>query len=208
MFGCSKQQKVSISPPPPPPEIKPEKPSPGSIFSGYENLFADPKAHSVGDIITVKVYEVLTGTGSSETKTSKDTSFDITVNKPKVLGHEVPGKTDNPVLQFSTSPKTSFSGKSSTKRKAKLIATISARVVKVYPNGDMYIVGEKIVRINDDFQILRISGIVRPSDLEPDNSVSSSKIANLYVEYNGKGYYAENQRPGWLARLLMKIWPF
>ncbi|SMP13606.1 flagellar L-ring protein precursor FlgH [Desulfurobacterium pacificum] len=210
LFSCGSEEKVKVvySPPPPPPAYSPKAASPGSLFNGYDNLFSDAKAHNIGDIVTIKVYESLSGSGSASTTTGKQTTFDINVNKPTILGKEVPGKTKNPLLNFSTSPKTDFKGQSSTKRDAKLIATITARVVKVYPNGNLYIVGEKIIKINDDVQVLKISGIVRPSDIEPDNSVSSSKIADMYVEYNGKGYVNENQRPGWLARFLMKIWPF
>jgi len=213
LFSCGstgRNDTLSTLPPfpSPPPEVKPNPPSPGSLFSGYENLFSDPKARNVGDIVTIKVYENLSGAGSAQSSSTKKTSFDINVNKPTVLGKKVPGDTKDPLLNFSTSPKVDFSGKGATSRNAKLIATISARVVKVYPNGDLYVVGEKVIRINDDVQVLRISGIVRPEDIAPDNSVPSTKVANMYVEYNGKGYIADNQRPGWLARFLMKIWPF
>ncbi|TCK03894.1 flagellar L-ring protein precursor FlgH [Phorcysia thermohydrogeniphila] len=210
LFSCgSVQEKKTVSTfSSPPPEVKPQPPSPGSLFSGYENLFSDPKARNVGDVVTIKVYENLSGTGSVQSSSAKQSSFDINVNKPTVLGNKVPGSSKDPLLNFSTSPKVDFAGKGATARNARLIATISARVVKVYPNGDLYVVGEKVIRINDDVQVLRISGIVRPEDIAPDNSVPSSKVANMYVEYNGKGYMAENQRPGWLARFLMKIWPF
>ncbi len=206
--GSSERRKPVAFSPTPPPEVKPPPPTPGSLFSGYENLFSDSKARNVGDIVTIKVYETISGAGSSQSDTSKQTSFDINVNNPTVLGKKVPKGTKDPLLGFSTQPSTKFAGKSSTKRDAKLIATIAARVVKIYPNGDMFVVGEKVIRINDDLQILRISGIVRPTDIDSDNSVPSSKVANMYVEYNGKGYLVENQRPGWLARFLMKIWPF
>ncbi|MEO2068743.1 MAG: flagellar basal body L-ring protein FlgH [Desulfurobacteriaceae bacterium] len=206
--GSKKEVKYVVKPPPPPPVEDVQPVSPGSLFVGYDNLFSDAKARNVGDIITIKVYESLSGQGSSQSQTGKKTSFDLTLNAPLFLGKTVPRNTKNPLLGFSTNPSNSFSGQESTKRDAKLVATISARVVKVYPNGNLYIVGEKIVKINDDTQILKISGIVKPTDIEPDNSVPSSKIANMYVEYNGKGFMAENQRPGWLARFLMKIWPF
>ena len=206
--GSAQEKRTVFTFPSPPPEVKPQPPSPGSLFSGYENLFSDPKARNVGDFVTIKVYENLSGTGSVQSSSAKQSSFDINVNKPTVLGNKVPGSSRDPLLNFSTSPKVDFAGKGATARNARLIATISARVVKVYPNGDLYVVGEKVIRINDDVQVLRISGIVRPEDIAPDNSVPSSKVANMYVEYNGKGYIAENQKPGWLARFLMKIWPF
>jgi len=209
LFSCSEENKRPIVfPTTPPPEISQKQVSPGSLFTGYDNLFSDPKAHRVGDIVTIAVYENLSGEGSAATSSAKKSSYNLNLNKPKVFGKPFPGKSKDPLLSFSTSPSSSFSGKTSTARKTKLIATITARVVKVYPNGDLFIVGEKTIRINDDVQVLRISGIVRPSDIDSDNTVPSSKVANMYVEYNGKGYFNENQRPGWLARFLSKIWPF
>lgn len=68
--------------------------------------------------------------------------------------------------------------------------------------------GKKIVKINEDEQILKISGIVKPTYIEQDNSVLSDRISDMYVEYNGKGFIADNQKPGWLSRFLVKIWPF
>ena len=209
LSSCGTEEKrVSVFPKEPKPLAKESRVFPGSLFTGYDNLFSDPKAHNVGDVITIAVYENLSGSGSSKTKAAEKSSYNLNLNKPKVFGKPFPGKSKDPLLSFSTSPSKSFDGKSTTSRNAKLIATISARVVKVYPNGDLFVVGKKVVRINDDVQVLKISGIVRPSDIGPDNTVPSSKVADMYVEYNGKGYFNESQRPGWLARLLEKIWPF
>jgi len=206
--SCTQEREVVFTPKPPPPEFERPKPSPGSLFSGYDNLFSDPKARNVGDTITIKVYESISGSGSSGSSSQKQSSYDLSLNKPLLFGKPFPGKSKDPLVGFSTSPSTSFSGKGSTSRSAKLIATITARVVKVYPNGELYVVGEKVIKINDDYQVLKISGIVRPSDVEPDNSVPSSKVADMFVEYNGKGYFNQSSKPGWLAKLLAKIWPF
>ena len=209
LSSCGGEKKRVIVFPEEPESIAQERiVSPGSLFNGRGNLFSDPKAHSVGDVVTIAVYENLSGTGSAKTSSGKKSSYNLHLNKPTVFGKPFPGKSRDPLLGFSTSPSTSFSGKSSTSRKARLIATISARVVKVYPNGDLFVVGKKTIKINDDVQVLRISGIIRPDDIGPDNTVPSSKVANMYVEYNGKGYFNNSHRPGWLARLLERIWPF
>ncbi len=202
-----KSPEISVVPPENM-ESKPET-TPGSLFTGNDNLFSDAKAFQVGDILTIKVVEDIKGSGSASSKTNRKTSMDININRPKVLGKSRPsGNNKDPLFGFSTSPSVDFTGKGSTERNAKLIATISARVVKVYPNGNLYIVGKKIIKINDDVQILKIAGIVKPTDIGTDNTILSSKIADMYVEYNGKGYMAENQKPGWLSRFLLKILPF
>lgn len=194
---------------PVPPEIGQDaKPvSAGSLYNGRPvNYFSDVKAFREGDIITIKVFENIRGQGNSNTKTDEKGDINLSAPSPVVLGKPVLNK--NPVLGLKTSNSDTYKGSASTDRSARLIATISARVVKVYPNGNMFIVGKKVVKVNDDDQVLLISGIVRPYDIMQDNSVDSSRISDMYVEYNGRGYMAEASRPGWLARFLKTIWPF
>jgi len=207
--GCSlhRQQQSDFGTPP---AIEVERPAharaPGSLYSGYDNLFSDAKAYNVGDILTVKVVENIQGSGNTDTKTSRKNRMDLSVPSPTVMDRKIPNYTS--VFGLEQQASNSFEGKGGTKRSAKLVATITARVVRVYPNGNLYIVGKKRVRINDDIQVLKISGIVNPAYIEADNSIDSGKIADMYVEYNGEGFMTQTQRPGWLARFLMKIWPF
>ncbi len=206
--GCAQKEKVVHKQTPMPVEVvQEEKPrAPGSLYNGYDNLFSDAKAYDVGDIVTINVYENLQGSGRTNTKTSRDHSMDLSVPAPTIMDTKIPNKT----TLFGVNQKSSntFKGQGDTRRSARLIATITARVVKTYPNGNLYIVGKKIIRINDDTQVLKISGIVNPAYIEADNSIDSSRISDMYVEYNGEGFMTQTQRPGWLADFLMKIWPF
>ena len=179
---------------------------PGSLYNGYDNLFSDAKAYRVGDILMINVFENLSGSGSTDTKASRKHSMGLNIPSPTFMDKKVANK--NTIFGFDQSSKNTFQGKGGTKRSAKLIAKISARVVKVYANGNLFIVGKKYVKINEDTQVLKISGIVKPVDINPDNTIDSSKIADMYVEYNGEGFMASTQQPGWLANFLMKIWPF
>jgi len=205
--GCSNKKNVQ-----PPkieaPVIKENQSSkaPGSLYNGYDNLFSDDKAHNIGDIVIVKIFENISGQGSANTKASRSNDLDLSFPSATIMDKKVPNKTD--VFALKQSSKNSFSGSGDTKRKAKLIATISARVVKVYPNGNLYIIGKKYIKINEDIQVLKISGVIKPNDISQDNSIESSKISDMYVEYNGQGFMADNQSPGWLAKFIMKIWPF
>ncbi len=206
--GCAQKEPKPIKQPQIAQEIEQPKryTSPGSIYNGYDNLFSDVKAYDVGDIITIKVVENIKGSGSTDTKTSRNHNMDLSIPAPTIMDKKIPNETSLfGIKQQSTN---SFQGKGGTNRSARLIATITARVVKVYPNGNLYIVGKKYIKINDDTQVLKISGIVNPSYIEPDNTIDSSKIADMYVEYNGEGFMTQTQRPGWLANFLMKIWPF
>ncbi len=209
LAGCEEKQRA-IQPPKQiaPKQIAQAKPqrSPGSLYSGYDNLFSDAKALNVGDIVTIRVYENLRGSGSTDTKSSRSNSMDLSFPTPTVMGKKVVKK--EPIFGLNQKSSNTFKGKGGTNRSARLIATITARVVKKYPNGNLFIQGEKVVKINDDTQILRISGIVDPQYIQADNSVDSGRISDMYVEYNGKGFMTQTQRPGWLANFLMKIWPF
>ena len=206
--GCAQKERAPQPQPPKPVEVvQNEQPrSPGSLYNGYDNLFSDAKAYNVGDIVTIKVYENLQGSGRTNTKTSRDHSMDLSIPSPTIMDKKVPQK--NTLFGLNQKSSNTFKGQGDTQRSARLIATITARVVKTYPNGNLYIVGKKIIKINDDIQVLKISGIVNPAYIEADNSIDSGKISDMYVEYNGEGFMSQTQRPGWLANFLMKIWPF
>ncbi len=209
MTSCASKKTVVIEKPPPmPPEIgkTEEKPPPGSLFNGRDNLFSDDKARNVGDILTIKVVENVSGSGSATSQSGRDTSVNLNFPSPVLMGKKVPNK--SPIASVNASSGNKFKGQGKTGRNANLIATITARVVKVYPNGNLFIVGEKVIKINNDEQVLKISGIVKPSYIQPDNSIYSFQISDMRVEYNGKGFIADQQQPGWLARFLIKIWPF
>ena len=210
LFSCAEKKQTLKPFEPKPPEIVSERPvsPPGSLYTEATatNLFSDDKAYQVGDVITVKVVENISGSGSANSQSSRDTSVDLDFPSPTLMGKPLVNK--SPIAGMKAGSKNNFKGTGKTDRKARLIATISARVVKVYPNGNLFIVGKKIIKINEDEQILRISGIVEPTYIDQDNSILSSKISDMYIEYNGKGFIADNQRPGWLAQFLTKIWPF
>ncbi len=208
LTSCS-QKKVVLQPyEPKPPEIKESnfKSPPGSLYAGGDNLFTDDKAFQVGDIITIKVVENITGSGSANTNSNRKTKVGLDFPSPIIMGKQVPNKT--PIAGITTNSNSSFQGQGNTSRNAKLIATISARVEKVYPNGNLYIVGKKILRINNDNQVLVVAGMVKPTYVQQDNSVLSTQLSDAYIEYNGKGFVADSEEPGWLTKILVKIWPF
>ena len=208
IISCS-QKKVVLQPyEPKPPEIEERKVKtpPGSLYTGRENLFTDDKAFEVGDIITIKVVEKLTGSGSANTKSNKKANLDLNFPSPTIMGKKVPNKT--PIAGITAESKGSFQGNGNTNRNAKLVATISARVEKVYPNGNLYVVGKKILKINNDEQVLIVAGMVKPTYIQQDNSVLSTQLSDVYIEYNGKGFVSNSGEPGWLTKVLMKIWPF
>ncbi|MBI5374808.1 MAG: flagellar basal body L-ring protein FlgH [Candidatus Schekmanbacteria bacterium] len=174
------------------------------------NLFSDNKAGKVGDIITILVNENAEATKNATTKLNKDSSLDSSASA--LFGFEkaiqLRNPNFNPEALMSTKHKDQFDGSGTTTRSGDLKTTISARVIKVFSNGNFLISGSREITLNEEEQIIMLTGIIRPEDISQDNTVDSSKIADAKMTYTGKGVIAEKQHPGWMLRILAWIWPF
>ncbi len=212
--GCASQSQKQAKVPEPlePPVVAPAKPlSAGSIWTGDEgNWLADIKAHRVGDIVTVIIQENAAATKEAATESGRDTT--MTAGIPVLFGYEKIFEEKNSNLKMSDMVKANFSntfkGNGKTMRKEKLAATLTTQVVKIYPNGNMKIRGGKSVIVNNENQIIYLTGIVRPYDINADNTIDSSNILNAQIAYTGKGALSDKQKPGWLMRVLDNVWPF
>jgi flagellar L-ring protein precursor FlgH len=100
---------------------------------------------------------------------------------------------------------TDFKGAGSTNRAGELTAVMTARIGEVLPNGDLVVEGVREIEINGDRQIVVLSGVVRVADVGPDNSVLSTSVGQLRIRYFGRGLMKDNLNPGWLIRVLNKI---
>ena len=89
-----------------------------------------------------------------------------------------------------------------------LSGTLSATIVRVFPNGNLEIKGQKKLILNDGSEYLRLSGIVRPEDISANNTISSSNIADAQITYTNAGVYATSTKPGWLSKIFREITPF
>ncbi|NPA38884.1 MAG: flagellar basal body L-ring protein FlgH [Thermodesulfobacteria bacterium] len=203
-------------PPPPPPLPKVNIPqttskyiSPGSLYKEGHFLYAttDRRARFVGDIITVKIVENYQSSDSVSQKSGKNSS--LSAGLSALFGLENKIKSFNPSSAASGSLSASTSGQGQYSRQSKIVATISARVVKVLPNGNLVIEGVRTIKRNKDLEYITLSGIVRPEDIGPDNTILSTQIADAYIEYSGKGPLSEaTSGPGIITRLLELLWPF
>jgi flagellar L-ring protein precursor FlgH len=180
-----------------------------SLFSAdAPNLFLyrDQKARAVGDIVTIQVVETATATNSATTATQK--KGDVSLNAPALGGIEKGVSALNFANILQGAGGINFNGTGSTSRTGQLQAAISARVVEVFPNGDLRLEGNKEVTINGERQILTIRGLVRVKDVSPGNQVLSTSIADMAVLFNGKGVVADANKPGWLYKIFRVITPF
>jgi flagellar L-ring protein FlgH len=160
------------------------------------NLFSDQRAIKVDDIVTILIVESAKAGSESQTNTDKSQSFGVESQGGTGLMHLLP--------QFSGSggTKIGYDGKGNTSREGSLQATISARVIKVLDNGNLVVEGSKVVEVNEEKGIIKISGMIRPLDIQQNNVVYSSSIADAHITYSGKGVANTAQRPGLLARIL------
>jgi flagellar L-ring protein precursor FlgH len=183
----------------------------GSLWqAGGGSLFTANKASRIGDIVTVAIYERASAEKEAETETGRSSTAGLGI--PKFFGYEAALAAKNPNLDpaslVSAETENTFEGKGSTTRQERLSATLTTRVVGRDPNGNLRITGSKTVRVNNEDQIIRLSGIVRPADIQANNVVDSKYILDARIEYTGDGIISEKQRPGWLARLIDITWPF
>ncbi|MFW5901620.1 MAG: flagellar basal body L-ring protein FlgH [Thermodesulfobacteriota bacterium] len=183
----------------------------GSLYSrGQGSLFTANKAGRVGDILTVAIYEQASAEKEAETDAERSSSVGLGI--PKLFGYEAALADKNPNLDpsqvVSASTQNDFEGSGTTSREEQLTATLTTQVVERMGNGNLRIAGSKTVRVNNEDQIIRLSGIVRPADITADNVINSKHILDARIEYSGDGVISEKQRPGWLARLFDIAWPF
>jgi len=172
--------------------------------SWMTGLFPDLRARHVNDLVTVRVTESISAIGSADSNLDKDSKASGSLTKLFGLESKYPGWLD-PTSLAALGSNTSFSGGGSTTRTGELSATISARVVEVLPNGDLALEGVREVDINGDIQILVLSGVVRTADIGPGNVVPSTAIGQMRVRYFGRGLIKDNLKPGWVVRILNKI---
>jgi flagellar L-ring protein precursor FlgH len=180
----------------------------GSIYrSGYEvALFEDTKARQVGDILTVVLQESTNASKKAATNTTKES--DIGLAAPTVFGKGITNN-GNDILSMDVAADRSFKGEGDTSQSNSLTGTISVTVAEILPNGNLMIRGEKLLTLNQGVEHIRLSGMVRPDDISPENMVPSSKIANARIMYGGQGAVAESNTKGWLQRFVDgPWWPF
>ena len=188
----------------------PEHLSEGSLWPGDSvrqgKLFEDRKAHYLGDVVTIVISEDISAVGKADTdingKNEDSYSF------PYIGGKDASKWSRNWSLFLKNTRSNKFSGKGQTSRSNKIKAIISGRIVEILPNGNYRIAGKKFITINGERQYLYISGIVRPDDIKFDNTIDSKYIADVQIEYSGRGVLAAKQKTGWGTKILNLLWPF
>lgn len=191
-----------------PAALQPPQQNSGSLYqAGYDvRLFEDHTARRIGDILTIKLVEKTDAKKEADNEVKKDNTTSISI--PTILG-----KSNREILGYqldtSLTSANDFSGEGETNQSNSLTGDIAVTVIEVLPNGNLMIRGEKRVTLNDGDEYIRLSGIVRPVDIDADNTIPSTKVADATIMYTGEGAMADASKMGWLARFFVSaFFPF
>lgn len=208
--GCAAQK-------PPPPKHddgtawtreEPAPPTNGAIYqAGREVVYAEnPIAHHVGDIVTIVLNEATAAQKSATTTTSKATT--ATLPGSTLIGKAVTLHGAS-ILTNNVNDATKFDGEGASEESNSLTGYLTATVLKVLPNGNLFISGEKQISLNQGKEYIRVTGVIRPIDLAADDSIPSFRVASAQITYDGKGAIADANAQSWLSRFFNSPWsPF
>jgi flagellar L-ring protein precursor FlgH len=168
----------------------------GADFGQAQSLFTDIKAHSVGDVLTVLIYEQSQASQQIKSKNEK-TASGSTSGGPGFGPLRF-----IPLFGVDLKAKNSHDGKGENSRNGSLRARMSVTVIGVKPNGDLIIQGSRTIGISSDRESLALSGVVRQKDVTPENTIDSYLIADAEISYTGKGSAETASRQGFVGRLL------
>lgn len=185
----------------PPPQ---QAASAGAIFqagSGYSGLVTGTRARALGDMVTIILVEATTTAKSTQGRTNREGSFSIT---PPTRG---PLDFLNPDA-LKAAAEGSFTGGGNAAQQSRLNGAVAVTIAAIYPNGTAEVVGEKQMMFSQGDEWVQFAGRIRLVDIDSDNRLASSQVANARMVYSGKGAVQQASRPGWLSRFFNFISPF
>lgn len=213
------------------PEAQPAPPvSDGGIWRGSTQagsfLYFDRKARGVGDLVTVVLVENLAAAGSANTALDRKSGISATVSSDlgftdvlqagarellRFFGIGFTGSqidSGQSVNALTSDTDTSFSGDGTTNRQSSFSGVVTCRVVGILPGDVLHIYGKRKILVNHELQLVTIEGLVRRKDINIDNTVASTQIADGKLTFDGVGVIDDEQRPPMLARLVSWLYPF
>ncbi|WP_101759945.1 flagellar basal body L-ring protein FlgH [Oceanicoccus sp. KOV_DT_Chl] len=186
-----------------------EIPSPnlGGIYRpGFSvSLFEDRRATRVGDVISVILSERTQSSKTADTEITKENS--ISIDAGTIMG--VTPSMGNYNLATAVEQDRELTGEAASDQSNSLNGSIAVTVAEILPNGLMMVRGEKWMTLNRGEEFIRISGLVRPEDIQPDNTILSTRLADARITYSGTGELADSNKQGWASRFFnSEYWPF
>ncbi len=179
---------------------------PGEAMSyGYQPVFEDRRPRNVGDTLTIVLQENVSASKTSSASANRNGGIDLGFD---AVPHALSGLLGGDRASASISGKNDFSGKGGAAAKNTFSGTITVTVTRLLANGNLNVVGEKQIAINQGTEFIRFSGVVNPRTISGSNSVVSTQVADARIEYVGNGYINQAQQMGWLQRLFLTLSPF
>jgi flagellar L-ring protein precursor FlgH len=184
----------------------------GSIFQsgqamnyGYQPMFEDRRPRNVGDTLTIVLQENVSASKSSSANASRDGSAGLSFEAmPRFMNGLFAGDRANTAITGNND----FTGRGGAAAQNTFSGTITVTVHQVLANGNLHVVGEKQIAINQGTEFIRFSGVVNPRTISGSNTVISTQVADARIEYVGNGYINEAQQMGWLQRFFLNLSPF
>lgn len=187
----------------------------GSLFGKGDNpLFSDLKAMNPNDIVTVVISEVTTQSSSGSKSITSENSNNLgaglmTPTTGSGLAKKAAGAfNDNFGVGFKANSENEYSGSGTSSRNESFSTTISARIIKVLRNGNYFIEGSRELLINGEKQIIQVSGVIRPYDIDQTNTINSKYIADAKIMYKTEGDIGKSMTKPWGSKVVESIWPF
>ncbi len=187
----------------------------GSLFGqGDSPLFSDHKAMHVNDIVTVVISE--TATSSNKASKALTEADKLGLNGGIFAGAGANSTVNSAIgrvngvseIGFTGGSTSSYSGSGAATKNASFTTTVSARIVKVMSNGNYFIVGRREIMVDDQKQIMQLSGVIRPYDIDQNNQINSAKVSDAKIMYANEGDVDRSINRGWGSKLVEAIWPF
>ena len=189
--------------------------APGSLFGQGDNpMFSDRKAFQVNDVVTVEIVEEASSTSSGNKQISRANNGQLGPGVVTYGGNTKAGRylanSANNIMGFGLgyNSESTFQSAGSNTRTENFTTTISARIVKVLNNGNYFIEGRREVLVNGEKQVIQLSGVIRPYDIDQTNTILSSYISDAKIMYKTEGEIQRSSERGWLANLAEIVWPF
>lgn len=201
MEGGRPAPGFSATLPPPPPAYAPQN---GAIYqaaNGYAALHEGTRARRVGDLVTVILVESVSTNKTTSATTGRNGSASITPPSAGPLDFLNPDA-------LNAASQSSFNGSGTASQRSQLNGAISVTISEVRPNGTALVVGERNMRLSQGDEWVQFAGILRLSDIDVDNRILSTRIADAQIIYGGQGAIQQASRPGWLGRFFNMVSPF
>tara|TARA_B100001179_G_scaffold191221_1_gene148078 strand:+ start:263 stop:934 length:672 start_codon:yes stop_codon:yes gene_type:complete len=199
--GSRPEGFTATLPPPPVAAYGVPQTADGAIFNvsqGYAPLYNGNRASQVGDLVTIVLIERTSTSKATSAKTQRDGNAGLTL--PDFVGIDQG--------DLSASAGSSFNGSGNASQTSTLRGDLTVTIAEIRPNGTALVRGEKVLNLSQGEEWVQVSGIIRLADIDPDNRISSVRVADAQISYSGKGAVQQSSKPGWLSRFFNAVSPF